>query len=166
MKRLSIILLSAFLLLFCSCSRNAYPTISGYSIEQVKGLAWGEGGVSSDVTLKMEVSNPSSGTFAVESGNAVIRKAGGGAKFATVELAEGASIGPKEEATVSLPLKLTLTNPLALLTAGGLSLDGIDPSKFTADVEVRVRRGGIARTIREKDIPLDRLIGKFSTSEK
>lgn len=165
MKRLSIILLSVFLLLFCSCSRNALPTVSGCSIEQVKGLAWGEGGVSTDVTLKMDVSNPSSGTFAVESGNAVIHKAGG-AQFATVELSGSASIGPKEDAEVSLPLKVTLTNPLALLASGGLSLDGIDPSQFTADVEVRVRKGVVARTIREKDIPLDRLLGKFSTAEK
>lgn len=163
MKRLYITLLTVIALLLASCTKPAYPTITGYGLEEVKGLSWEEGGVSTNVILNINVTNTSSSRFEAESGTAVLYKENG-AKFATIEILESASIGPKETGTVALPLKVILANPLSLLTSGGLNLEGM--RQLYADIDVKVRMGAISKNIREKMVPLDQLAEKINLEKK
>ena len=96
-------------------------------------------------------------TVAIESLVATVYKRSDGGRFADIVLHEAVSLGAKTCATVQVPLEVTLANPLALLMGG---LDN-DLSKYTADVDIKVRKGAFTKNIHEERVPLDELLDGF-----
>ena len=106
-----------------------------------------------DLTLEIDVQNPSADPFTVETLEAILYRGIETSPFATLVLQESKSIEPKSEATVPLPLKARFTRPLALL-GGGLSTD---LSAYTADLDLTVRKGSFKKRITQERVPLDQL---------
>lgn len=160
MKRILVILPLVFLLTACSGSPD--PVIKGYRLRQTGGLAFGAEGVTTDLTLELDIDNPSASRYTLESLEAVLYLGNETSRFADVLMQEAVSIEPRSEETVSLPLHARFTRPLALL-GGGFSTD---LSAYTADVDLIIRRGSFKKRITQKRIPLDRIGNLLGQNEK
>ena len=164
MKRLLVILSAMLLLVSCS-NASKDPVIKGYRIHQIGGLGFGLDGVTADMKLDIDIENPSSARYTVESLQATLYKKDAADRFAYVELQEPVTLDPRSDGTVSLPLGVQLLRPLALLS-GGI---GTDFSDYEADVDMLVRKGGLKKHIQRKRVPLDRfefLLGGASQEQQ
>lgn len=152
MKR--ILALLVLVLLAVACTKDTRtPVITGYRLSQIGSPGFGPEGVTADLTLEIDVQNPSADPFTVETLEAILYRGTETSPFATLVLQESKSIEPKSEATVPLPLKARFTRPLALL-GGGLSTD---LSAYTADLDLTVRKGSFKKRITQERVPLDQL---------
>lgn len=160
MKRILILLASVLLL--ASCSPSANPVIKGYRLQQVGGLSFGVEGVTAELTLDLDVENPSSARYTLESLKAILYKGFETSPFANLVMQEPVFIEPRTEATVSLPLDARFTRPLALL-GGGFSTD---LSAYTADIDLTIRKGSFKKRITKERVPLDELGSLLGQNDK
>jgi len=159
MKRVLALLSLALLLSACNnASRD--PVIKGYRIQEIGGLAFSLNGVTADMQLDIDVENPSSAKYLLESLDAVLYPVGDTLRFARVTLKEPVGIEPRSDNTVSLPLDVNILKPLALL-AGNLEL-----SDYEADVDLTVRKGALKKRIQKERLPLDRLEKLLGTNSQ
>lgn len=149
MKRLLTLLSVALLLTACGNAQRD-PVIKGYRIHQVGGLGFGLDGLTADVALDMDIENPSGTRYVVEALQATLYPTGDTIRFADIYLKEGTAIPPKSDGTVTLPLDVRIRKPLSLLS-GGLSGE---LSRYEADVDMVIRRGGIKKNVRKSRVPL------------
>ena len=161
MKRL-LVLLSAVLLLAACHNESRDPVIKGYKLEQVSGLSLGAEGVTADMTLDLDVENPSSARYTVESLEAILYRLDETSRFAYVTMDGTATIEPKSEKTVAIPLNVRLLRPLALLTG---DMNGLDISQYCADVDLTVRKGGLKKRIQRERVPLAQLGQLLGTTQ-
>ena len=163
MKRILILLASVLML--ASCSPSATPVIKSYRLNKVGGLSFGADGVTAELTLDVDVANPSGSRYTLESLEAVLYQGVEVNPFAYLTMRESVSVEPRSEATVSLPLDARFTRPLALL-GGGFSTDLAD---YTADIDLTLRRGSLKKRITKERIPLaelGNLLGQNDKKEK
>lgn len=161
MKR-ALFLLS-LVLLTLSCSKPAdTPVIQGYRLGEVGNMGIGPGGVTAAATLEVDVNNPGKARYTVESLQATLYRSTETAPYAEVSLEEAAFIEPRSEQTVTLPLQIVLTRPLALL-AGGFDTD---LSHYTADIDLTLRRGSFKKTIKQERVPLEELGRQLGITSK
>jgi len=152
MKR--ILALLVLVLLTAACAKDTrVPVITGYRLSQIGSPGFGPEGVTADLTLEIDVQNPSADRFTVESLSAILYRGTETSPFANLDLKESAFIEPKSEATIPLPLLARFTRPLALL-GGGFSTD---LSTYTADLDLLVRKGSYKKRIIKERVPLDQL---------
>ena len=160
MKRFLALLLLTLSLAACNnASRN--PVIKDYSIRQTGIVSLGLSGVTADVELDLDVVNPSRARYTVEALHADVFKAGETQLFAVIDLLDPASILPKSNGTVPLPLKVQFKRPLALL--GGLVTDNL--SQYEADVDLTIRKGSFKKHIQKQRMPLDRIANLLGKTE-
>ena len=159
MKRILAVLSLVLLLTACNdASRD--PVIKGYRMQQIGGLAFGLNGVSADMLLDIDIENPSSAKYLMESLDAILYPIGDTLRIARVTLKEPVGIAPRSDETVSLPLGVNLLKPLALLT-GNLEL-----SDYEADVDLTIRKGALKKRIQQERLPLDRLEKLIGTTSQ
>ena len=115
---------------------------------------------SADVTLKLEVSNPTNATFEIIGAEGTIYKEGG--EFARISQVDNADVfvAPGTPSETSITLRVSLTDPFAAVSAG-FNPKSWDPSKFKADAVVWIRKGKMKKQFRFKDMPVKDLIEKL-----
>jgi len=160
MKRI-LVLLSAVLLLASCHKASQDPVLKGYRLEQVSGLSLGADGVTIGMTLELDVENPSAARYTLESLDAVLYPLDGNTRFAHVIMDGTASIEPKSEKTVEIPLDVQLLRPLALLSGEA----GFQLADYCADVDMTIRRGGLKKHIQKERVPLSALEQLFITAQ-
>ena len=152
MKRILVLLCSVLLLAAChDASRD--PVIKGYRLNQVSDLSIGQGGVTADMTLDVDVENPSSARYTLEDLQAVLYRNNATAPYADVTMQESVLIAPRSEQTVSIPLTVRFTRPLSLLTEGVST----DLSDYVADIDLTIRKGSLKKRIKQEQVPLERI---------
>ena len=163
MKRLPALLV--LILLATACSQpSSNPEITGYRLGQIGSPVFGLDGVTADLTLEIDVKNPSKAQYTVESLEAILYRGTETSPFANLVMQESVSIEPRSEATVALPLQARFTRPLALL-GGGFSTD---LSAYTADLDLTIRKGSFKKRIQKERVPLDQLgslLGQTTTQK-
>lgn len=161
MKRALAIL--SLVLLTVSCGKPApMPTILGYRLGQLGDLGVGPGGVTAEAALEVDVNNPGTASYVVESLEATLFRGTDTAPYAEVSMLETATIEPAAEQTLSLPLLVTITRPLSLLTGGF----DTDLSHYTADIDLTIRRGAFKKNFKQERVPLDQLGQLLGSSDK
>lgn len=150
MKR--ILALISIVLLMTACNNASKdPVITGYHLEQVDGVGFSANGVTASVQLSLDVENPSSATYTLESLHADLYRGQETARFAEVTMPQQASVPPKSTRTVEVPLQVLLLRPLALL-GGGSNL--LDLEQYVADVDLTVSKGAFKKRIQKERVPL------------
>jgi LEA14-like dessication related protein len=161
MKRFLAILSAALLLAAChDASRD--PVIKGYKLEQVSGLSFSSEGMVAEMDLVIDVENPSSATYSVESLEATLYKGMETARFAEATLKESVSIPPRSEQAVNLPLHVRLLRPLSLLSDN----QALELSNYCADIDMTIKKGSISRRIQRERVPLSSLEQLLGTYKK
>ena len=150
MKRILVLICTALLLTACH-NASQDPVIKGYWIQQVDGLGMSAGGVTADMVLNLDVENPSNSTYTLEALHADVYRNGENGRFAEVTLPQSASIAPKSNQSVAIPLQVLLLRPLALI-AGGEEM--LDLSQYVADLDLTVRKGSLKKRIQRERVPL------------
>lgn len=161
MKRL-LVLFSAVLLLAACHNESRDPVIKGYRLQQLSGLSLGIDGVTADMTLDLDVENPSSARYTLEALQATLYRLNETSRFAEVAMNGTAAIEPRSVDTVQIPLNVRLLRPLALLTG---DFEGFDFSQFCADVDLTIRKGGLKKRIQKERVPLSALEKLLSSPE-
>ena len=154
MKKLFLfLLLSALLLQGCS----SYKQISLEEVEfgkmKITALTKGK------VNLTLKVNNPTRSTFKVTSIDGYLKN--GAIEFAKVSLPEEFLVKPGTPVTADVQLEIEVSDPLALLTSG-LSLSSLKAENFTVDAYVTIKKGGISKRLKIKDVPLRQLMEKLN----
>lgn len=165
MKRILVLICTALLLTACH-NASQDPVIKGYWIQQVDGLGMSAGGVTADMVLNLDVENPSNATYTLEALHADVYRNGENGRFAEVTLPQSASIAPKSNQSVAIPLQVLLLRPLALI-AGGEEM--LDLSQYVADLDLTVRKGSLKKRIQRERVPLkdlQHLLSSPQTPEK
>ena len=152
MKRILVLLCAALLLAACH-NASQDPVIKGYRIDQVGGMNLSSEGVTVDMTLSLDVENPSSATYTVEMLEAILYKGTETSRFAEAVMTEQAGIAPKSSQTVAIPLRVKLLRPLALLSDS----QGFDLSHYCADLDLTIRKGSLKKRIQRERVPLSSL---------
>ena len=158
MKRFLALLCTLMMLTACH-NASQDPVIKGYHLQQVGGLGLSANGVTADLVLDLDVENPSNATYTLESLHADVFRGAETGRFAEVTLPQSASIAPKSNATVAIPLQVLLLRPLALLSGGE---DMLDLAQYVADVDLTVRKGSLKKRIQKERVPLSQLKDLFS----
>ena len=154
MKKLFLfLLLSTLLLQGCS----SYKQISLEEVEfgkmKITALTKGK------VNLTLKVNNPTRSTFKVTSIDGYLKN--GAIEFARVSLPEEFQVKPGTPATAVVQLDVEVSDPLALLTSG-LSLNSLKAENFTVDAYMTIKKGGISKRLKIKDVPLRQLMEKLN----
>lgn len=161
MKRL-LAIFSLFLLL-AGCHNAAMdPVITGYRLGQLGGLGFGPGGLTTDMSLEVDVKNPSAARYVLESLDATLYPKSDTTRMADVTMKEAVTLEPRSEATLSLPLSVRFSRPLSLLSRG---LGG-NLSDYEADVDLVIRKGALKKNIKQQRLPLDQIESLLRTPEK
>ena len=165
MKRFFALFCTVLLLAAChDASRD--PVIKGYRLQQLDGLSLGANGVTAGMVLQLDVENPSSATYTLESLNAIVYRNGETSRFAEVTLPQSASIAPKSNQSVDIPLQVLLLRPLSLFAGGE---EYLDLSRYEADLDLTVRKGSLKKRIQKERVPLkdlEHLLGNSQTPVK
>jgi len=165
MKRFFALFCTVLLLAAChDASRD--PVIKGYRLQQLDGLSLGENGVTAGMVLKLDVENPSSATYTLESLNAIVYRNGETSRFAEVTMPQSASIAPRSNQSVDIPLQVNLLRPLSLFAGGE---EALDLSRYEADLDLTVRKGSLKKRIQKERVPLKEfthLLEAFQTPVK
>ena len=152
MKRILVLLCSVLLLTAChDASRD--PVIKGYRLGQASDLSIGASGVTADLTLDVDVENPSSARYTLDDLQAVLYRIPSTQPYAEATLLESVGIEPRSEQTVSLPLTVRFTRPLAILTEGV----SLELSDYVADIDLTIRKGSFKKRIKQERVPLEQL---------
>lgn len=163
MKRLLVFLVLGLLLAGCQDARH--PVVTDYRLQQVGGFSVQADGITVKAVLALDIDNPTKSRYTVESLQAVLYKGSETGRFAEASMEGTAEIGPGEGQTVSVPMDLRILRPLALL---GGSLNGFDLSRYTADIDMTVKKGAFRKKIRKERMPLSQigqLIGKDARND-
>ena len=161
MKRL--LALFSLLLLLAACHNEAKdPVITGYRLGQMGGLGIGPGGLTTDMSLEVDIKNPSAARYVLESLEATLYPKNDTTRMADIVMKEAVSLEPRSEATLSLPLSVRFSHPLSILSRGL----GSNLSDYEADVDLIVRRGALKKKIKQQRLPLDQLEGLFQTAKQ
>jgi len=150
MKRILVLFCTVLLLAACH-NASQDPVIKGYRIQQVGGLGLSANGVTADMVLKLDVDNPSNASYTLEALHADVYRNGENGRFAEVTLPQSASIAPRSNQSVDIPLQVLLLRPLSLL-AGGEEM--LDLSQYVADLDLTVRKGSLKKRIQKERVPL------------
>ena len=165
MKRILVLICTALLLTACH-NASQDPVIKGYWIQQVDGLGMSAGGVTADMVLNLDVENPSNSTYTLAALHADVYRNGENGRFAEVTLPQSASIAPKSNQSVAIPLQVLLLRPLALIVGGE---EMLDLSQYVADLDLTVRKGSLKKRIQRERVPLkdlQHLLSSPQTPEK
>ena len=150
MKRILVLFCTALLLTACH-NASQDPVIRGYRIQQVDGLGMSANGVTANMVLSLDVDNPSNATYSLEALHADVYRNGENGRFAEVTLPQSASIAPRSNQSVDIPLQVLLLRPLSLL-AGGEEM--LDLSQYVADLDLTVSKGSLKKRIQRERVPL------------
>ena len=150
MKRILVLFCTALLLTACH-NASQDPVIKGYRIQQVGGLGLSANGVTADMVLKLDVDNPSNASYTLEALHADVYRNGENGRFAEVTLPQSASIAPRSNQSVDIPLQVLLLRPLSLLADGE---EMLDLSQYVADLDLTVRKGSLKKRIQKERVPL------------
>ena len=150
MKRILVLFCTALLLTACH-NASQDPVIKGYRIQQVGGLGLSANGVTADMVLKLDVENPSNASYTLEALHADVYRNGENGRFAEVTLPQSASIAPRSNQSVDIPLQVLLLRPLSLLADGE---EMLDLSQYVADLDLTVRKGSLKKRIQKERVPL------------
>lgn len=148
-KFLFFLLLSAFLLQGCSGYRQI--SLEDVEIGKVKITAF----TGAQVQTTLKINNPTRSTFRITSLEGIVKN--GELEFARVSLPQEFSVQPGAPAIVETKLAVEVSDPLALLSSG-LSLNSLKAENFTVDVAVQIKKGGVSKWMRMKDVPLKQLL--------
>lgn len=159
MKKLIFLLLTA-VLVFGGCSKyGKYGKIGLESIklEGVKLESFKLHPPSkADVELAVFVDNPIKGTVMVNELRGVVYK--DAAEFARIVMVKPAELRQGSPAEVKVPLEVELLNPLGALVMG-LTPGGRNLDHYTADVEVKAKKGLVVMKFELENIPLKDIVG-------
>ena len=154
MKKLFLFLLLSTLLLQ-GCSSYKHISLEEVEFGKMKITALTKG----KVNLTLKVNNPTRSTFKVTSIDGYLEN--GAIEFAKVSLPEEFSVKPGTPAIAVVQLDVEVSDPLALLTSG-LNLNSLKTENFTVDAYVTIKKGGISKRLKIKDVPLRQLMEKLN----
>lgn len=154
MKKLFLFLLLSTLLLQ-GCSSYKQISLEDVEFGKVKITALTKG----KVQLTLKVHNPTRSTFKVRSIDGYLKN--GAIEFAHISLPEEFLVKPGTPSKADVLLDVEVSDPLALLSSG-LSLASLKGENFTVDAYVTIKKGGISRHLKIKDVPLRQLMEKLN----
>ena len=161
MKRLLTLLSAVLVLSVCQAAARG-PVIKSYRLEQVSGLRLGVDGVTADMVLSIDVENPTAAKYTILAMEAIVYRGEETASLADVTSTGTAVIKARSDSTITLPLTVRITRPLALLAGG---LNEADLSQCFSDVDFTIRRGWFKKHVRRKHFPLQEFSKMLSTQK-
>ena len=161
MKRILVLFCSLLLLAACH-NESRDPVIKDYRLNQVGGMSLGQGGLTAELVLEIDVDNPSSARYTLESLLATLYRGYETTPYAEATMQGTAAVEPRSEQTVAIPLSVRLARPLALLTEGF----SLELSDYVADVDLTIRKGSLKKRIKKERVPLEELGALLGSTSK
>jgi len=155
----NILLLISTLLLVGGCRDYKKLQFKSYNIEQIENISFGKGTVCANLTLIIEVANPTPTTFTAKDLEATIYS-GNGQPFALLASEDNIIIPAHSEDFLKWEIATELLNPLSVLVSGGFSAENVDVENMTVDYHI-VFSGGIRKKFTGKGVVLGDLIRAF-----
>jgi LEA14-like dessication related protein len=146
-------------LLFTGCRDYKKLEFKSYEIEKIDNISFGKGSVSANLTLIIEVANPTPTTFTAKDLEATIYS-GNGQPFALLASEDNIIIPAHSEDFLKWEIATELLNPLSVLVSGGFSAENVDVENMTVDYHI-VFSGGIRKKFTGKGVVLGDLIRAF-----
>jgi LEA14-like dessication related protein len=143
------LLLSTLLLQGCSSYRQI--SVDDVEIGKVKITAL----TRAQVQTTLKINNPTRSTFRITALEGTVKNKD--VEFARISLPQEFSVPPGTPATVETMLAVEVSDPLSLLSSG-LSLKSLKAENFTIDAAVQIKKGGVSKWLRMKDVPLKQLL--------
>lgn len=147
-------------LLVSGCGNPRDIALTGYEVDKIDAIQFGEGGVHTTLHLKIGVSNPTGRKLTVKSAKAIVSKESGEA-VANATTLEEISVPKHFNDTIPVALDVLLYNPMALMFDGGT-----DIHTMKADIDAQVSWGSIDRNIVRTGIPIAKLLENGPAQEK
>lgn len=151
MKRIVFCLMLCSLLL-CGCNDYKRLEFKSFDVDGFNGFSVTREDASIDMNARIGVANPTRSVFTLIAFDGTAYHADG-TLFAKVVSTEQATVPAYSDGIVSVPVKLTIADPLSLFLGGKL-----DVEQMRADYQMKVKAGGMTRTITQYDVPLADLI--------
>lgn len=155
MKKFLLMLLMAVSVL-SSCSGYKQIRLEDVKMEKFKMSAL----TSADVTLGLQVNNPTKSSFKIAGAEGTVYK--DGAEFAKIsQVKDGLTIiEPGTPAHAEIILRVWLTDPFSAVSAG-FNPKSWDPDNFRADATIWVKKGKMTKKFNFKDMPVKDLLEKL-----
>ena len=147
-------------LLLSGCGNPRDIALTGYEVEKIDAIQFGEGGLHTTLHLKLGVSNPTGRKLTVKSLKAKVRKENGDL-FADLSTLEEVSAPKHFNDTIPVALDVLLYNPLALMFDGGM-----DFHTMNADIDAQVAWGSINRNVVRTGLPIAKLLENGPAKDK
>ncbi len=155
MKKFLLILLAATVMLG-SCAGYRQIRLEDVQMKNFKMAAL----ASADVTLGLQVSNPTKSAFKIAGAEGVVYR--DGAEFARIsQVKDGlAVIEPGTPSQAEITLRVTLTDPFSAVSAG-FNPKNWNLDDFRADATIWVKKGKFSKKLNFKDVPVKDLVEKL-----
>lgn len=150
----------ALSLLLSGCGNPRDIALTGYEVEKIDAIQFGEEGVHTTLHLKLGVSNPTGRKLTVKSLKAKVRTENGDL-FADLSTLEEVSAPKHFNDTIPVALDVLLYNPLALMFDGGM-----DFHTMNADIDAQVAWGSINRNVVRTGLPIAKLLENGPAKDK
>ena len=156
MKRFVIFIFSALMLLN-GCQSYTKLEVKSFEIEKIDKLSYVENEVEVEVDVLAFINNPTCSKYTLKSMNATVYSKD------QIEIARVVSLGEsvifsRSSMKTLLKLKVSLENPLSFLLTGNFNSDALSKEALTVDVDMVLNNGIFNKRIKEKGIPLDKII--------
>ena len=158
--RFSLLFFLCLTLLLTGCGNPRDIALTGYSVDKIDGIQFGESGVHTTLYLKVGVNNPTGNNLTVKTLTAKIFKENGD-PFADLATKEEITAPKHFNDTIPVALDVILNNPMALMLDGGMNL-----STMKADIDAQVTWGSVKRNIVRTGVPLSKLLENGPAKEK
>jgi len=167
MKKL-IFLLCASALILSSCGSGMGDfEITSYNVDKVEDLKFGFGSASTKAYLTVNYNNPSSRSFTVETLKGRVCLPSSDNTIATITMPADTTLSvlKKSSGSVTIPLKIKISNPLFLFSQSLTSDESIF-KKAVLNIDATVKSGYFSKKISKNGIPLEGIVDKFFKAQE
>ncbi len=154
MKRLFYLILIATML-GTGCSKFREVDIKELSVSKFELINT----TTANIEVEYIIENPSSKSFTLRSADGVLKK--GGVNFANATLISADIVDPRVVSINRIKFRVELNDPLSLLSMG-MNVSRWNLNDFRLDAVFVIKPSGSrSRTLKYKDIPLDRIANRL-----
>lgn len=147
-----IVLILSVILILAGCSDYRQISINDVTVGSFRF----NGTSSATIVLVAKVDNPTGHAVSLEEIDAVVLREG--KDFIGLSLEEKASAAPFSSSEISIPVRASVLDPVAIITAG-LDFESWDLDNFVVDGKIVLASGGgMKKTLSLKKVPLKQLM--------
>ena len=146
-----LLLIGAFL---SSCTGYKDIDVRDFSLGKVKLVSTSK----LDLNIKAEIYNPTKAAFVITDVQGVVYK--DDVPFADIKLLDDAIVPPNFDGTILIKTRVNLLDPLSVLVMG-LNINSWDHKEFKLKLKVTVKKGGLKKTFKLNNIPLEKVVKRI-----